>query len=283
MTIDPENVLFTPDGQPIGVVFDGTYYRLAVDSKATPSPDTNIGDVGNLNASNVKINPATEDTLALLKAAIDLIKDTDGIKKITDALPTGDNTVGRIKLTDGTYVAAVDENGQLKVVTPAQSIPDELANFVDTELLNVASNDMRVDGSVTPVEFTYAPAGAGDVVNMTELRFVFAADEFKWETPFFGKEAGLTTGIDVKIKTKGVETTLRNIKENFDFLRLASTGGVHTELNGARQLMTVSLNVGGSIALQQSTADHVKVVINDDLDKGTHRQLTATIKGVKVA
>jgi hypothetical protein len=44
---------------------------------------------------------ATEATLAS-------IKDTAGIKKITDALPAGDNSIGRVKLTDGTTVAIVD-------------------------------------------------------------------------------------------------------------------------------------------------------------------------------
>jgi len=44
---------------------------------------------------------ATEVTLAA-------IKNTDGVKKITDALPTGDNRIGRIKITDDTNVMGVD-------------------------------------------------------------------------------------------------------------------------------------------------------------------------------
>jgi hypothetical protein len=44
---------------------------------------------------------ATETTLAL-------IKNTDGVKKIVDALPTGDNRIGRLKITDDTNVLGVD-------------------------------------------------------------------------------------------------------------------------------------------------------------------------------
>ncbi len=54
---------------------------------------------------------ATETTLAA-------IKDTDGVKKITDALPTGDNTIGRAKVTDGTNVLAVDASGRAAIQDP---------------------------------------------------------------------------------------------------------------------------------------------------------------------
>jgi hypothetical protein len=59
------------------------------------TPTSNF--VGVKNNSDIKINPATEDTLAL-------IKDTDGIKKITDPLPAGANTIGSVNLTDITVL-----------------------------------------------------------------------------------------------------------------------------------------------------------------------------------
>ena len=72
--------------------------------------DTNIGNVNILNSSDVLIDPATEPTLLS-------IKDTDGIKKITDALPVGDNLMGRVKISDGTEVANVNTSNQLEVST----------------------------------------------------------------------------------------------------------------------------------------------------------------------
>lgn len=51
---------------------------------------------------------ATEITLAA-------VKNTDGIKKITDALPTGDNRIGRVKITDDTNIAGVDAQNHLYV------------------------------------------------------------------------------------------------------------------------------------------------------------------------
>jgi hypothetical protein len=60
------------------------------------------------------IDPAKDATVAAVTTALNAIKDTDGIKKITDALPAGDNIIGRVKVTDGTSVADVLDDGGVK-------------------------------------------------------------------------------------------------------------------------------------------------------------------------
>ncbi|MHA2333772.1 MAG: hypothetical protein ACXAEU_17230, partial [Candidatus Hodarchaeales archaeon] len=68
-------------------------------------------DVFVLNSSGTTVNPATEDTL-------DAIKDTDGIKKILDALPSGDNWIGRVRIGDSTnLVAIVNDSGTYRLAT----------------------------------------------------------------------------------------------------------------------------------------------------------------------
>ena len=84
-----EEVLYDSSGNAVGVVLDGAVYRLQTQTKIVRGSD------------GAQIDPATETTLAL-------IKNTDGIKKITDALPTGDNRIGRIKVTDDTNVLGID-------------------------------------------------------------------------------------------------------------------------------------------------------------------------------
>lgn len=59
------------------------------------------------NTSGAAIDPATQATVAAVQSALEAIRDTAGVKKITDALPTGDNWLGRIKLGDGTHLVAV--------------------------------------------------------------------------------------------------------------------------------------------------------------------------------
>lgn len=135
-------------GNFLGVIDDSGTKRLAMAAKLQRASDGAV------------VNPATEDTLTQIKAKTDnipvlvggrtpvdgsgvtqpisatalplpsgaatettlaAIKDTAGIKKITDALPTGDNTIGRAKVTDGTNVLGVDSQNHAYVA--GKSVP----------------------------------------------------------------------------------------------------------------------------------------------------------------
>jgi hypothetical protein len=82
------------------------FYAVEIDS----------GSVGVFDSSDVRITPAKDSTIVASNVILTAIKDTDGIKKIVDALPTGDNTIGRVKLTDGTNVMGISSGGMGKVV-----------------------------------------------------------------------------------------------------------------------------------------------------------------------
>jgi len=110
----PLAVLYDAALNAIKSIQDGSDYLLGVAAKLR-------------NAAGTIINPSTEDTLATrasettLSAAdtklgtidgiLDSIKDTDGIKKITDALPAGTNTLGKI---DQGVAASVDDAWPIK-------------------------------------------------------------------------------------------------------------------------------------------------------------------------
>ena len=77
-------------------------------------------DTGNASLASIDTKVATEATVATLatqataaavQGVLEAIRDTAGIKKITDALPTGDNTIGRTKLTDGNNVLSANLAG----------------------------------------------------------------------------------------------------------------------------------------------------------------------------
>jgi hypothetical protein len=77
-----------------------------------PAGSNNIGDV-DVVSSALPAGAATEATLlqadgrlTTIDAVLDSIKDTDGIKKITDQLPAGTNEIG--KVAQGTKAAAAD-------------------------------------------------------------------------------------------------------------------------------------------------------------------------------
>lgn len=100
MAKSPAAILYDADGNPVSIVLDGATYRLQMSAKVARASD------------GAFVNPATQETLAA-------IKDTDGVKKITDALPIGDNRIGKIKVTDDTNVLGVDANNHAYVAGKA--------------------------------------------------------------------------------------------------------------------------------------------------------------------
>src|SRR5512147_2136973 len=79
MSDSPASVLVDPaDGASLKVVTDGSDRKLDITTKVRKSDGTIV-------------NPATEDTLALIKT-------TDGIKKIVDPLPAGTNNIGDVDI-----------------------------------------------------------------------------------------------------------------------------------------------------------------------------------------
>lgn len=95
-------VLYDASGNAVGVVLDGAVYRLQTQAKIVRASD------------GAQINPATQETLAA-------IKDTDGIKKIVDALPAGTNNIGDVDvlssaLPSGAATSAAQTDGTQKAI-----------------------------------------------------------------------------------------------------------------------------------------------------------------------
>jgi len=63
------------------------------------------------NSSGTLIDPATEGTLDSVDTVLKAIRDTAGIKKIVDALPVGDNWIGRVKVGNGTNLLTISADG----------------------------------------------------------------------------------------------------------------------------------------------------------------------------
>lgn len=113
--LSPASILYDANGNPVAIVDDSGVYRIAGLNKIQ-------------NAGGTQINPATQETLATrasestlatraseatllqadgrlttIDAVLDSIKDTDGVKKITDELPAGTQEIG--KVAQGTKAA----------------------------------------------------------------------------------------------------------------------------------------------------------------------------------
>jgi hypothetical protein len=137
-------VIRDESANPVAIVLDGAVYRLQMQGKI-------------LNAAGAQINPATQETLVS-------IKDTDGIKKITDALPTGDNGVGRVKLWDGAEVTdvvtdAIDGFNRLQVSGKVSIVaPPTPPGGTDFQM--TADNPLEIQQSISPhLTQTVIPTG----------------------------------------------------------------------------------------------------------------------------
>ncbi len=124
----------TPANQPVIPVagVDGTTARtLRVDSGGRAKVQAD--------ALPLPAGAATQTTLATLltqvtgaaiQVALEAIKDTDGVKKITDALPVGDNVIGQVKVTDGTDVADVSVDRHADQGLRVSMVPVEFVRLI---------------------------------------------------------------------------------------------------------------------------------------------------------
>lgn len=83
-----------------------------------PAKDQSVQDLVT-RLGEVSATPTANTVLERLKSVWDKLNSielTNGIKKIVDALPTGDNWLGRVKLGDGTNTVSVSSGGEAHVV-----------------------------------------------------------------------------------------------------------------------------------------------------------------------
>lgn len=110
------------DGNLVGVVLDGSVYRVQMVAKVARASD------------GAYVNPATQETLIA-------IKDTDGIKKIVDALPTGTNTLGKIDQgAAGATAWKTDGSGVTQPIS-ATALPLPTGAATETTLAAIKNTD----------------------------------------------------------------------------------------------------------------------------------------------
>lgn len=257
---------------------------------------------------------ASESTLATadgrlttIDAVLDSIKDIDGIKKITDALPTGDNWIGKVKLGDGTNLADLVADGAVYRLLVASKIAKGASDLVGLDAIDTTSgqgrlkttlytpegeavafgsvpanpesiqndfvktgggtpsSDLLVDGSVTPVEFSYNADSTHDI-SIQEIRFTLASNSVTFGSGYFGAASGpLANGLLVQIVSNGNTGTLANLVQNESFVNFASPGGF-TWVVSSKDMLSSAYLIGGGLKLYAGTSDKVLVTVRDDID-----------------
>lgn len=230
---------------------------------------------------------ATQTTLAAAKAVLDTID------AVLDTIYVRQNDRSqKTQLTDGTSDVTTIEDpedpAERRLQTEARlapgstvnigtGIPSNPADLVIGFLENGSSENLRVDGSVTPVAFEYAP-GAGDVVSVEQLLIVFTADDFEFDGASFGPNALLTNGIKIETVINTVTTEIFNIKQNEDFLRVP--GRIPLVNNtGPKDVLACAFGFAGLVKLSGDDSDKIVVTVRDNLTSVKLKYLTATLYG----
>ena len=232
--------------------------------------------------------------------SVDIIHPDGTTFAVKDAvtLPAGTPSIMTAGLheTDGkTYQARMRDDVETpslkRIMTEAQLAPGSTVNvgtFIPANpaaleldfCKNGGSENMLVDGSVTPVEFSFSPS-AGGKLSLQSLLIVFTADDFSFDGGSFGPNAKLTNGILVDITIAAVNTPIFNIKQNEDFLRVPGRLPLVNN-TGPKDVLGVSFSFGGVIQLDQAAGDKISVRVRDNLTSIKLKYLTATAYGVKV-
>lgn len=148
MAKSPAALLIDASGNQVGVLLDGAVYRLQGAIKVARASD------------GAFVNPSTEETLATadgrlatIDSVLDSIKDTDGIKKITDQLPAGTNEIGAV--AQGTKAAGA--NGWPQVLYDSTGNP--VGVLQDGSFYRLQTSDVFTENAAKVVSVNFGKTG----------------------------------------------------------------------------------------------------------------------------
>jgi hypothetical protein len=173
-----------------------------------------------------------------------------------------------------------DISGNLKVTTIGTDVPSDPSALVLEFAKNGGSEDLLVNGSVTPVNFDIGPTTTDEVWSLREILLTFAADDFSFDGDSFGPVTKLTNGVDIEIIKDGVTTSVFMVHQNEDFLRVPGRTPLVNN-TGPKDVLGAAIAFQG-LVLEEATSDLVRVKVQDNLTSVKLQYLTATIFAVKV-
>lgn len=265
--------------------------------------DTNIGSWFGSTAPTVGQKPMSSSVPVVISSDQSPVPITDAYGALTVdgyvyATQWEPNTTSKawpIKVTNGTYTATVLHNDDgysspsvdrlavnvgfpqvymknIPTVIIGQRLPVDYANYVNTFIQNIGSANLIVNGSVTPVVFTF-PADAYKDIQLSELRFAITTQDFTFDGKSFGSTTMLTNGVLVEIVAGGVTYFVANIKQNEDWLFYNSPTGVTLNNTGPKDILAMGFFLGDNLVLKAGTSDCVRITIRDNLTGGGANEL----------
>ena len=139
---------------------------------------------------------------------------------------------------------------------------------------------LLIDGYTSPQTFTLTSDPDYDIF-LYEVRFVFSAEQFKFDGQSFGPLPSLTNGVSVEITADGYTAEVANVKCNEDFMLFNAPSNVITAGYASDDVLAAGLVFGGEIILEKGSADKVRVTIADDLTSNLYNYFKCIIYGTR--
>jgi len=181
--------------------------------------------------------------------------------------------------------AKVDDEGQLHVIVHPHPPKGEqitaipFRQYFTDDGTNVGSNDMKVDGSTTNVDF-YITASTSKDIYIKTLSFVIADASAVLNK--FGNITALTNGVKFEWVTndQGIVEIHEGLKSNFDFIRICGGNpGIGTGTNSFRASnvegnsegyiptmnMSITFGLPYGVRLRKGTKDSLRFTIRDNV------------------
>ena len=136
-------------------------------------------------------------------------------------------------------------------------------SYLSPYLLNVASQDMAVNGSITPVDFKYTVGGFSTAKwNRAFIDLQDGAQNFD-PADFGAISNGLTNGVDIVVVKDGVEEVVENWKTNMDISMTMYNFDSPFKVGAYVGRWTILSDIGGPITL--FPGDEIIARVQDDL------------------
>lgn len=149
---------------------------------------------------------------------------------------------------------------------------DVTGRIIEFAMDGGSGDDLRVDGSVTPVDFFIYPSADKERF-FTSLRFIATGNGIQISN-FLSKNTPLTTGVLVTIRSNNSEIDFPLIKSTADFISFFSRGPADNELYdvSGTDYFRSTLSFAAPFQLYKqgtfATDDFIRVRIQDDISSG---------------
>jgi hypothetical protein len=175
-------------------------------------------------------------------------------KVYLDAIDTSSGR-GRLKTT------LYSQEGEVIAFSSVASNPSSIKNQFT---LNGSNSSLLVDGSITPVVFTY-DADAYQDISLQELKLILVSNSITFGSDYFGSTAGpLTNGVLIEVISNNNTGTICNLDQNECFAGLATPGGFDWVVS-SKDMVYSTYIVGGALKLLAGSSDKVRVTIRDNI------------------